>query len=285
MFERFTEKARRAIFFARYEASQYGSPYIETEHLLLGLLREDRTLLLRFALPESSIDDIRAQIEKHVSAREYISTRVEIPLTSDSKEALTAAMDESRKLKHRYVGTEYMLLGLSMTEESLAGQLLRERGVEPQAIRAQLAEALDSIHGEAPFTPAQITQAAPHFEDAMMTLESFLAGLKSNSSDQSSAFFAESSKFVDSAGRRWVGRNEIEKHFEELFVPYTKKNVTFRVESAQEGPPGIALSSILWENITLGAPYRTEMHRMTLILAPENGGWTIHLLQVTPIIA
>jgi hypothetical protein len=85
MFERFTEKARRAIFFARYEASQYGSPYIETEHLLLGLLREDRTLLLRFALPESSIDDIRAQIEKHVSAREYISTRVEIPLTSDSR--------------------------------------------------------------------------------------------------------------------------------------------------------------------------------------------------------
>src|SRR4029077_2551616 len=48
MFERYTDKARRVIFFARYEASQYGSPYIETEHLLLGLLREDRALASRF---------------------------------------------------------------------------------------------------------------------------------------------------------------------------------------------------------------------------------------------
>ena len=48
MFERYTEKARRIIFFARYEASQYGSPYIETEHLLLGIVREDKALSFRF---------------------------------------------------------------------------------------------------------------------------------------------------------------------------------------------------------------------------------------------
>ena len=48
MFEKYTEKARRVIFFARYEASQFGSPYIETEHLLLGLLREDKALTNRF---------------------------------------------------------------------------------------------------------------------------------------------------------------------------------------------------------------------------------------------
>jgi len=51
MFERYTEKARRVIFFARYEASQFGSPYIETEHLLLGLLREDKQLANRFLRP------------------------------------------------------------------------------------------------------------------------------------------------------------------------------------------------------------------------------------------
>src|SRR5690349_24993515 len=77
MFERFTEKARRVIFFARYEASQYGSPYIETEHLLLGLLREDRPLAKQF-LGDSYEPSIRSEIERHITARERISTSVEV---------------------------------------------------------------------------------------------------------------------------------------------------------------------------------------------------------------
>ena len=63
MFERYTEKARRVIFFARYEASQFGSPYIETEHLLLGLLREDKALANRFLRSHAAIESIRKQIE------------------------------------------------------------------------------------------------------------------------------------------------------------------------------------------------------------------------------
>ena len=63
MFERYTEKARRVIFFARYEASQYGSPYIETEHLLLGLMREDKALANRFLRQQGSIESIRKEIE------------------------------------------------------------------------------------------------------------------------------------------------------------------------------------------------------------------------------
>ena len=59
MFERYTEKARRVIFFARYEASQFGSPYIETEHLLLGLLREDKQLANRFLRSHAAVDSIR----------------------------------------------------------------------------------------------------------------------------------------------------------------------------------------------------------------------------------
>src|SRR5947209_11689901 len=59
VFERYTEKARRVIFFARYEASQYGSPYIETEHLLLGLMREDKALANRFLRQQGSIESIR----------------------------------------------------------------------------------------------------------------------------------------------------------------------------------------------------------------------------------
>jgi ATP-dependent Clp protease ATP-binding subunit ClpC len=76
MFERYTEKARRVIFFARYEASNFGSPYIETEHLLLEILREAKDMALRFHLsPES----IRNQIDGATVIREKISTVVDLP--------------------------------------------------------------------------------------------------------------------------------------------------------------------------------------------------------------
>ena len=81
MFERYTEKARRVIFFARYEASQFGSPYIETEHLLLGLLREDKALTNRFLRSHASIDSIRKQIEGRTPIREKASTSVDLPLS------------------------------------------------------------------------------------------------------------------------------------------------------------------------------------------------------------
>ncbi len=104
MFERYTERARRVIFFARYEASQYGSPYIETEHLLLGLLREDRAVAKRFLDEVNAEEGIRAEIEKDLTARERISTSVEVPLTSESKKVLTLAAEEADGLGHRHVG-------------------------------------------------------------------------------------------------------------------------------------------------------------------------------------
>ncbi len=79
MFERYTEKARRVIFFARYEASQFGSPCIETEHLLLGLLREDKALANRFLRSSASVESIRKQIEAHTTLREKVSTSVDLP--------------------------------------------------------------------------------------------------------------------------------------------------------------------------------------------------------------
>ena len=85
MFERYTEKARRVIFFARYEASQFGSPYIETEHLLLGLLREDKALANRFLRSHAAVESIRKQIEGHTTIREKVSTSVDLPLSHECK--------------------------------------------------------------------------------------------------------------------------------------------------------------------------------------------------------
>ena len=117
MFERYTEKARRVIFFARYEASQFGSPYIETEHLLLGLLREDKALTNRFLRSHASVESIRKQIEGHTTIREKVSTSVDLPLSNECKRVLAYAAEEAERLSHKHIGTEHLLLGL-LREES-----------------------------------------------------------------------------------------------------------------------------------------------------------------------
>ena len=120
MFERYTEKARRVIFFARYESSQFGSPYIETEHLLLGLLREDKALTNRFLRSDGPLESIRKQIEAHTTIREKISTSVDLPLSNECKRVLAYAAEEAERLAHRHIGTEHLLLGLLREEKCFA---------------------------------------------------------------------------------------------------------------------------------------------------------------------
>ena len=139
MFERYTEKARRVIFFARYEASQFGSPYIETEHLLLGLLREDKALTNRFLRSHASVESIRKQIEAHTTIREKVSTSVDLPLSNECKRVLAYAAEEAERLGHKHIGTEHLLLGLLREEKSFAAEILQERGLKLAGIREELA--------------------------------------------------------------------------------------------------------------------------------------------------
>jgi ATP-dependent Clp protease ATP-binding subunit ClpC len=139
MFERYTEKARRVIFFARYEASQFGSPYIETEHLLLGLLREDKALTNRFLRSHASVESIRKQIEGHTTIREKVSTSVDLPLSNECKRVLAYAAEEAERLSHKHIGTEHLLLGLLREEKCFAAEILHERGLRLSAVREELA--------------------------------------------------------------------------------------------------------------------------------------------------
>src|SRR5246500_1099708 len=139
VFERYTEKARRVIFFARYEASQYGSPFIETEHLLLGLLREDKALANRFLRTHGSIESIRKEIESRITVRERISTSVEVPLSQECKRILTFAAEEAERLGHKHVGTEHLLLGVLREEKSFGAEILLERGLRLSTVREELA--------------------------------------------------------------------------------------------------------------------------------------------------
>src|SRR5271165_4001876 len=139
MFERYTEKARRTIFFARFEASKLGSSYIETEHLLLGLLREDRSF--RDRLPVRAPEQIRKRIEERVPQPVHrTSTSVDIPLSGDSKKALEYADEESKALQHSSIDCGHLLLGLLRIETSTATALLREVGIAYASYREVVAE-------------------------------------------------------------------------------------------------------------------------------------------------
>ncbi|MGA3324997.1 MAG: ATP-dependent Clp protease ATP-binding subunit [Terriglobia bacterium] len=149
MFERYTEKARRVIFFARYEASQFGSPFIETEHLLLGLLREDKALTNRFLRSHTSIESIRKQIEGRTPIREKVSTSVDLPLSQECKRVLAYAAEEAERLTHKHIGTEHLLLGLLREDKSFAAEILHERGLRLSTLREELSRVQSDKAGSA----------------------------------------------------------------------------------------------------------------------------------------
>jgi ATP-dependent Clp protease ATP-binding subunit ClpC len=145
MFERYTERARRVIFFARYEASQLGSQSIETEHLLLGLIREGKGLTSRlFGKSNVSMEAIRKAVEGRAPYRgDKISTSVDIPLSLESRRVLGYAAEEAERMLHSYIGTEHILLGLLREDRSVAASILAERGMRLAPTREEIVQLLN----------------------------------------------------------------------------------------------------------------------------------------------
>ncbi len=143
MFERFTEKARRVIFFARYEAAQLGAPYIETEHLLLAILRECKDPLRLFREELFSYEELRSKVEQLWHEREKTPGAVDLPLSNESKRVLAHAAEEAEMLEDRHIGPEHLFLGLLREEATLACQLLNERGITLKGAREKIAADLE----------------------------------------------------------------------------------------------------------------------------------------------
>ena len=165
MFERYTERARRVLFFARYEASQLGSISIETEHLLLGLLREGKGTSGRiFARAHVSFDSIRREIERKTTFREKISTSVEIPFSAEAKRVLGFAAEEADRLLHNYIGTEHLLLGILREERSVAASVLMDKGMRLHTVRDDIVRLLNE-------QPALASESGADFADEENTTQ------------------------------------------------------------------------------------------------------------------
>jgi ATP-dependent Clp protease ATP-binding subunit ClpA len=274
MFERYTDKARRVVFFARFEASQYGSACIETEHLLLGLVREDQPLLKIFLGNRNVGEDFRTKVEQHITRGQRISTSVEMPLTEECAKALKLASEEAQRLANAHVDTEHVLLGLMGVDGSLAARLLQEAGLNAATIREKVKTGFRE-------TARAVERRR---EGGMLTLENFLAGIKSLHADELIEFFAEHAQFIDATGRHW-NREEIFKNCEALLAQYAKKNSAAVVKTPLMDTDSFFVASLVWKNALLASEQRAWVHRMSVVLIREHEDWRIFLMHVTPVIS
>jgi uncharacterized protein (TIGR02246 family) len=270
MFERFTEKARRVIFFARYEASQYGSMCIETEHLLLGLMREDKVLVRKFLRENGGVESMRTEIESQITRGERLSTAIEIPISAECKSILNKAGEEAERLGSKYVGTEHILLGILHEQDCLAARLLHERGLTRDWVREELARPSSDPQkkldkgGEEIVSVMQIAQAWGNGQAAKF------AGM-----------FAADGQFVDPQGNLWIGPARIHEAARLIFAAPGWAKSQGKIEDVQFVGSKAVMVTLLWESPQKLEKPNPGCVRMTVILTQKPEGWSIARVQST----
>ncbi|MBV8069436.1 MAG: hypothetical protein JO270_05990 [Acidobacteriaceae bacterium] len=139
MFERYTEEARRVIFFARHAASEFGSTSIEPEHLVLGVIRETPGVFT--PVPQTSIEDFKRDIEAGIVRGPKIATSVDMPMTAAAKKCLAYATKEAERGD---IKPEHLVIGAIVEGTSHAARVLRANGVTPDRMRESLGPAMDA---------------------------------------------------------------------------------------------------------------------------------------------
>ena len=144
MWQRFTERARKVVFYAQEEARKFGEGYVSTEHLLLGLVREQDSVAARVLERMGvSLPRIRAEVEKQLP-RGDSRTSQDMTLTPRAKRVIDLAYDEARNLNNNYIGTEHLLLGLIREGDGLAGRVLAKLGIELDRTRREVMSLQDT---------------------------------------------------------------------------------------------------------------------------------------------
>jgi len=143
MFDRFTERARKVMGFARREAQRFHHEYIGTEHILLGLIQEGQGVAAN-VLKSMAIDleKIRREVEKIVKSGPAMEPSVQIPFTPRAKKVVELALEEAGNLGHNYIGTEHLLLALLREQEGIAAHVLMALGVRLDEVREEVIEFL-----------------------------------------------------------------------------------------------------------------------------------------------
>jgi uncharacterized protein (TIGR02246 family) len=191
VFERLTDQARRSIFFARYEATHYASGYIETEHLLLGILREDKSLSSILQRRGASVDDIRRKIEERISAsgRKKNADTTEVHLSQECHRVLKNAAGEADRFNDPNIGTAHLLLALLAEQNSGATAVLREARINAAELRQELARGAN----------------APRERPLQAALEDFFKVWAEGDFKSFSRFFEDDAVLIDDRGNLHLG--------------------------------------------------------------------------------
>src|SRR5437868_11259680 len=143
MYERFTDRARKVMQLANQEAQRFNHEYIGTEHILLGLVKESDGVAAN-VLKNLDVDlrKIRLEVEKIAQAGPDLVHSGKLPQTPHAKRVIEYSIEEARKIEHKYVGTEHLLLGLLREKEGVAAQVLVNMGLRLEDVREEVLELL-----------------------------------------------------------------------------------------------------------------------------------------------
>ena len=281
MFERYTESARRALFFARFEVSSLGGSQIRSEHLLLGILRGDAGLVGRIlAEAHVSHDAIWLELERSAAPDEKVPTSVEIPFAGEAQNALKAAAEEADRLRHAYIGTEHLLLGLLRVEDSTAAVMLSRHGLQLEDVRQKVASSsglsvsLEYAEGDGGVAVAQAVELYTHL----------LGAWNRRDPESFAALFTATGSAVGFDGAQMNGRAEIETGLRDIFSSHRTASYVAKVREVRPLGSDAALLRAVAGMI---AP---ETHQLnpavnavqSVVFVSERGDVRVALLQNTP---
>jgi len=170
MWQRFTERARKVVFYAQEEAQKFGEGYVSTEHLLLGLVRESDSVAARVLEKLGvSLNRVRSEVEKQLPRGDARPSQ-DMTLTPRAKRVIDLAYDEARSLNNNYIGTEHLLLGLIREGDGLAGRVLAKLGVELDRARSEVMSLQDN---ESQSKPGSGRSSASQTGNKTQTLDEF----------------------------------------------------------------------------------------------------------------
>jgi ATP-dependent Clp protease ATP-binding subunit ClpC len=148
VFERFTERAKQVVVLAQEEARALKHNYIGTEHILLGLLREEEGLAARvLERLDVTVEEVRAQVARIIGPGDEPIVSGQIPFTPRAKKVLELSLREALSLKHNYIGTEHILLGLVRENEGVAARILLDFDADAEKIRNEIMSVLSGPGG------------------------------------------------------------------------------------------------------------------------------------------
>jgi ATP-dependent Clp protease ATP-binding subunit ClpC len=240
MWQRFTERARKVVFYAQEEAQNFGEGYVSTEHLLLGLVRESDCIACR-VIEKLGLSParIRSETEKQLPRGDARPSQ-DMTLTPRAKRVIDLAYDEARHLNNNYIGTEHLLLGLIREGDGLAGRVLHGLGIELEGCRRQVLELQDQEgrHNSPSERPRPRSVASAQAELTFMRSSALMADLLAqgwkHSEDLGQAFGSEHVLLALCATEHWMASDILAQHG--LTVESLKAELLSRDATSKEDP-------------------------------------------------